>query len=605
MGLELRSLKAASTPAPIATEKVEERTLSPVPQSHPAASAPTYIPPAPKPRRQHKEYDGKLMEKLVTATGTLITLIGVTLFLVQGTQKGWLNVYSHFGLVVALSLGLIALGHRFFKEGGNFSLTAYDGGAIRNLGGLGFTATGYAALYLDIVAGVTYYHWMEKSVGLVIALVVMTISIIHGVYLNSRAFTLLLAVGSIIMLPILASNPELALLLVLFSAVTLIFNFNKVDPLLEAVCLLPTLVALVAANSPLPRPYGLVLFTAFLLLQAASAVWYSSRRITVGPAVGIFSLSVVVFLGQALTLDKPLSSTLIALVAIFLAGLLFSSKIFRRELLSKVWRGVIYILLTAALLGFGATIFGGTDLGLYSLLLTLATLWVAYNFSSVYTRLTALASSGIALAAVVLSGIERLLDKPSVVAAYYPELRYGDYGTPVVPTVEWQEPLRWLLGVLIAFGVFKVFSRLSTSSRKDLVRGARLLTAAVALYSWVGFLVATTLFVAYSDQGFVAGHMLATLSLIAVVFALLISQDHLHSVWRKFALGLLFFSIAKLFLFDLLALDGFFRVIAFTATGLLMLALNAKGLLGRRPAREVESDELPDSDVGEQDVSKV
>ncbi len=82
-----------------------------------------------------------------------------------------------------------------------------------------------------------------------------------------------------------------------------------------------------------------------------------------------------------------------------------------------------------------------------------------------------------------------------------------------------------------------------------------------------------------AETGFTAGHALATVVWMAAAAGLLLhSLEHPSASDLALRSGLLLsaVAVAKLFLFDLAALDGVVRSVAFIATGLLLLATGSR-----------------------------
>ncbi|HEX2212286.1 MAG TPA: DUF2339 domain-containing protein, partial [Mycobacterium sp.] len=103
--------------------------------------------------------------------------------------------------------------------------------------------------------------------------------------------------------------------------------------------------------------------------------------------------------------------------------------------------------------------------------------------------------------------------------------------------------------------------------------------AVVVVYAVTQLCVTAATLIAPDDRGFYAGHMVATICWIAMaaaVFGYALRLDRAErSVPISGGLGLVGAAVAKLFLFDLSALDGIFRVAVFIVVGLILLAMGA------------------------------
>ena len=98
---------------------------------------------------------------------------------------------------------------------------------------------------------------------------------------------------------------------------------------------------------------------------------------------------------------------------------------------------------------------------------------------------------------------------------------------------------------------------------------------AVVLAWLLGLVIALALLVAPSRSGFVAGHAVVTVSWVVVALVLL-ARGVRRPALRVAGLVLVAAAVAKLVLFDLVALDGLARVGAFLGAGLLLLAAGTR-----------------------------
>ena len=97
----------------------------------------------------------------------------------------------------------------------------------------------------------------------------------------------------------------------------------------------------------------------------------------------------------------------------------------------------------------------------------------------------------------------------------------------------------------------------------------------VGLYGAAGLVIALALLVSPTRAGFVAGHAVVTVSWVVVALVLL-ARGVRRPALRVAGLVLVGAAVAKLFLFDLVALDGLARVAAFLGAGLLLLAAGTR-----------------------------
>jgi uncharacterized membrane protein len=100
-------------------------------------------------------------------------------------------------------------------------------------------------------------------------------------------------------------------------------------------------------------------------------------------------------------------------------------------------------------------------------------------------------------------------------------------------------------------------------------------TGLVGLYGGTSLVVTLSLLVSDDHTGFTAGHALVTVSW-AMVALVLLARGIRTPVLRIAGLVLVGGAVAKLVLFDLLALDGLARVAAFLGAGLVLLAAGTR-----------------------------
>jgi len=108
----------------------------------------------------------------------------------------------------------------------------------------------------------------------------------------------------------------------------------------------------------------------------------------------------------------------------------------------------------------------------------------------------------------------------------------------------------------------------------------------VALYGAAGAVITAGLLLDPVQAGFVTAHAVVTISW-TVIALLLLARGLTNAVMRVSGLVLVAAAVAKLLLFDLIALDGLARVAAFTGAGLVLLTAGARyaRLIARRQDR--------------------
>jgi hypothetical protein len=120
---------------------------------------------------------------------------------------------------------------------------------------------------------------------------------------------------------------------------------------------------------------------------------------------------------------------------------------------------------------------------------------------------------------------------------------------------------------------------LRASSDAEVLRLLWILNAAVIAYATTTLTVTTGVALGGTEVGFLAGHMVATLSWIAAAAIAFGCAARRASPSRSMLIGgglvLVAAATGKLFLFDLGTLDGMYRVVLFIVGGLVLLGMGA------------------------------
>jgi hypothetical protein len=132
-----------------------------------------------------------------------------------------------------------------------------------------------------------------------------------------------------------------------------------------------------------------------------------------------------------------------------------------------------------------------------------------------------------------------------------------------------------VVGVLLtttAASLLAALGRLGHLGTRNRSAAATAVLGLLGLYGAAGLVVGVALAVSPSRTGFVVGHVLVTISWTALALVLLVRGPR-RGVSLPRVLGgvLVAAAVAKLILFDLVALDGLARVAVFLGAGLVLL----------------------------------
>ncbi len=538
---------------------------------HPAYGPPGPPPPAPLPGPDGAHRDPPAVHRplraqlsgarLLAWTGAGVTLLGVALLLALAAARGWFAPPFRVGAGAVLGLGLVGLGVRLHRR------------PSARVGALAVVGTGVATLYLVVAAATALYGYLPVPVGLLLALLVAA----AGLALADRWRAALLGTGAVVgaalLAPVVTARPSpllVALVLVLQAAATVV-ALRRAWPALVAVgaawpVLHGTVVAGVAA--PADRWGTIAASVAVLVLDlaAAAANGRGGRALPAALPRGVRIGLVVAAPVPALTVAAVDDGWPAAAVAFLAAVLLFAAA----ALPGRDHAVRVVALATGAVALFEATAVAldGTARATVLLGQGVALLVVA----------AALRSRAVLAVGGAFAGIGVL----SAVAVHVPPSALASH--PSAPFVLGTTPQRAALLAAVTISALVLAAAvvaLVASARVGLLdsdaRAARLWAPVglVGLYGVTGLVVAVAVLLSPTRSGFVTGHAVVTVSWTIVALVLL-ARGIRRPALRVAGLVLVAAAVAKLVLFDLVALDGLARVAAFLGAGLLLLAAGTR-----------------------------
>lgn len=547
---ELLSLPIAQPPPPVP---------APVPAPPPPPVYPVYVPPAgltppAPPSKGSTEARGG---RLIAWVGGSITLLGVVMFLALAASRGWFGIPARLVAGGVLGLALVGVGLWLHRRPGG------------RTGALALAATGIAALYLDVGTATARFHYLPNPAGLAVGLVIAG----AGLALADRWRAQLLAAGAVVgvgaLMPVL-TNGDWPLLVALVLA-----------PQLAAAPVVArrgwSALAMVAALFPVL--YGAVAVFAVALSESAD------RGPTLAAVIAVFVV------GAALAVPNRSAGAAVRLVAApvpalalatdyggwrgaLLAGLVGGALLAVAPVLAKRldWLTAVHpaVRVSAGAAG-GVAIFEATMLALGGAALTGVLLGQALVLVIVTAttgrRGPLLAAAGYGLVGL---GLAAFRDAPVLALAVFPAEPYLHRGEPDHRALLTGLALSALV-LALATATMPAAARLQLAKADAESAWLWAPVGAVGLYGATGTVVTAALLVVPDQPGFVGGHALVTISWTLVALILL-ARGIERRAPRVAGLVLMAASVAKLLLFDLVALDGLARVAAFVGAGLLILA---------------------------------
>ncbi|WP_228122457.1 DUF2339 domain-containing protein [Saccharothrix syringae] len=483
--------------------------------------------------------------KLLAWVGGAVTLLGVVLLLVLAVQRGYLGPVPRVVGGAALGLALAALGLRLHRTPAN------------RTGAFALAATGIAVLYLDVVATTSIYGYLPPGGGLAAGLAIAAGGLLLALRWDSATLATGVVAACAVCAPVLTGGPTpllVAFLLVLKIAASPV-HLKRDWPWLAVTAGVPPLVAMVLC---LGHPTGAPVLAALALVAAAVGVAVAAVTARVRPgdptAVGLAVGSPVPALLATAVLDRGLGAGLAGAVAVLVVAVWAAG----RSLPPHFRAGV------------GAV-------GVFAVFLA-----------------TAIALDGSARAAVVLAEALVLAFLARVLPSRGPLLGATAFGVVgLLLTVAQAVPPRVLLdpphhagtagflvsGALTALVLAVLAVVLPWFAAHLGALGGHPLpwvfAGVVLLYAAAGVVLCAALLVSPDVTGFLFGHSIVTVSWTVAALVLLVRGIDRRSL-RVAGLVLVGAAVAKLLLFDLAALDGIARVLAFIGAGLVLLTAGTR-----------------------------
>lgn len=505
--------------------------------------------------------------RVLAWTGGAVTLLGVVLLLALVASRGWFTPPARVSVGGVLGLALLGVGLVLHRR------------ASARIGAGALVATGCAALYLTVAAATSLYHYLPSAIALVLALAVAA----AGLGVADRWRSELLAggvtVGAAILAPVLSDGWLLV-------ALTLALQLATLPVVLRRTW--PVLLLLGAAG---PALYGAIVVVGDERTGVVAGLAAAAVAVGLGVAGAARSAPAgrraIVVAGAALpgVLGAgAVGGTPGALIAAVLAAVLAAfASVPQMPNAVRVAAGVSALVAVQVAIAAGLHGTGRATVAVLGEALVAAAVAVALH--SRFAVVTGLSLGGIGL----LAALARELSPGSLV-----QFGRGVYfvdGTAQVGAI--------VTGVVVSLLILATATLLLVAAgRRGWTRpdaasaGVWVPLGLAGLYGAAGLVMALAILVAPTPDGFRAGHVVITVSWTVAALVLL-AQGLRRPALRIAGLVLVAAAVAKLVLFDLVALDGIARVVVFLSAGLVLLAA------GTRYARMVaEADTEAEHDTG-------
>ncbi|WP_072804648.1 DUF2339 domain-containing protein [Rhodococcoides yunnanense] len=488
-----------------------------------------------------------MISRLLAVAGAGVTLVGVVMLLVLAAQAGWFGPELRVGAGAIFSAALVFVGTRVFGRPGG------------RVGGIAVAATGIAGLYLDVVAVTVIYGWLEPALGLIVAFGIAAAGVALAVSWRSQPMASLILIGVAGCAPFVTGG--ITLPLIAFFTAMFVASFpaqlGRHWPILELVRTVPIVIVLLvgiarAAMWTLPSSDAIQLLViagivfVFGVASAAELLRRNSADSMATVTMGIVAVPVL-SIGAVF---EPWTQSLIE-------GVVAVACVLTIALAAWLPARARIVLSVAGSLALLQAVLVPTSVDLRPLALLVIALGAVAAAQQMSSRLL----YWIGAAFGMLGALGFLVVSPPA------SLMDSDYATGQFGVV--------IAGVLLAVtavGLVTVASTLSIVGPN--LRSCWVIAGIVSLYALTSATVTLGVATFGGATGFVAGQCLATIEWMVVAMALLVlglrSEKYAHTALLT-GLSLTAAAVTKLFLFDLVALDGLFRVGAFIVVGLLLL----------------------------------
>lgn len=488
--------------------------------------------------------------RLLAWAGGVVTIAGVVLLLVLAIQRGLLGPLPRVVIGAGLAFALVGVGLRLHRS------------PAAKIGANALVATGFAGLYLDVIAATTLHEFLPPWAGLLLGLAVAGLGIAVAQRWDSQQLAVFVVVCCAASAPILTKGFGSLLLgfLLVLTIATAPVHLSRRWPWLALASGIPLVVAEIvrigfAADNRVAGAevaVTAVLTTAALIgLTTVAALRGDDDQtfvlLLLSPLPTIFAAGLLPLTADAL-LPGVASVLLIAVWTL-------RGRLPRRFALAAGGLGTITAIQATA------TVLGGDVRTLVLLGAGLVLGLLAVRLRDVTVLLPAVAFGGIGL----LLSLGTTTPPLALLREGTVDVTFGPGGLLIAATA-----------VTIGWATH----RLGVHTRPLLITAA-----GIVLYGAATAVLSIGLLISPDRTGFLVGHTLVTVSWTVGALVLLIRGIDTVAA-RVAGLSLVGAALAKLVLFDLSSLDGMARVAAFLVAGLILLgagARYAKLVAGRTP----------------------
>lgn len=563
-----------SAPQPDAFQPAAPQPPAPEPPApeppaveRPAAQPGSQLPPYPsQPAAQAKPRRGLRADlepsRVLAWGGGAVTLLGVVFLLVLAVQQDWIGPAARVGGGAVLAALLIAAGWWVHHKA-----------AEQRIAGIALASTGFAALFLDVLAATALYRFLPVTAGLGVGLVVALGGLLLADRWRAQVLAVSVVLGSAICAPLITTGPTaplVAFLLLLQIAATPVQVRRGWNGLAVVAGFPAVLAALIGTIYSLGFPNGALtasIFAAAVLGVVIAAITAGARPDADRTSIGLLVTSPTpAFLAGPLLLERVEATATGAGMTLLLAAIWVVGRYFPAF---ADWLSGRFVAATGAMALVAAAQATASALDSSS--------WATALLSEALVLAIAgylLRRSGILLGSGVYAFVGFWIafanEAPISAMLWFRE------GTGVPGLVA------GLLITAVAVALPAAGAGIGKLGKLPDSLAAWAVALIAALYGTASAIMAACLLVSEARGAFLTGHILITLCWVVAAIAILLRGVRIKHL-RIGGMVLTAVSLAKLLLFDLATLDGFARVVAFLCAGLFLLTAGVgyARLLGR------------------------
>ncbi|MGW6443739.1 DUF2339 domain-containing protein [Lentzea sp. NPDC055074] len=503
--------------------------------------------------------------KLLAWVGGAITVLGFVLLLVLAVQRGWLGPLPRVIGGAVFSGALVGIGMWLHRN------------PTGRTGAMALAFTGFAGLYLDVIAATSLYGYLPESVGLVVGLAVAAAGVVLALKWESQALAVTVVAACAVCSPIITEGFTVLLvgfLLVLKMASTPVHIRRNWPGLAIAGGFPPIFASLLTTANAIPRTYE---WTVVGVAAATTVVGIAVAFLTIRKrpddivAIALIAGSALPAMFATTLLENPANSILAGAVAAVLLAIWMVPDLPRAFTTAAGATGMLALFQTTVIALDGNV---RTAIVLAEAVL-LAFLAAQLNKKSALVGSIAFGVVGFIMTMGLAVPITWLISEPR----FFSNVEPGDYAAGLVTA--------------IVLGVFAAVLPWAALKMQVLREPARhpfpwIVSGLVLLYGAAGVVLCAALLISPDETGFLFGHSIVTVSWTIAALFLLVRGIN-NKALRISGLILVAAAVVKLVLFDLSALDGVARVLAFLGAGLVLLTAGARYAKLVTSARNPES----------------